>query len=203
MAKAPVSPSASFEPAPAGTQQAVCCDIIDLGILTWSYQGQQQSGHKVRLRWQVAAKGKDGHRLIVQKQYTWSMHVKATLRKDVSSWRGKPFTDAEAADFDFDRLLGANCYINVMHAVKNGTLYADVAAIMPVPKGLPKLTVENYVRQKDRPPEPAAAATPAGAPPATAAPPPEEFDDPFGGARETKADVSEAFEPPSDDDIPF
>jgi hypothetical protein len=44
---------------------------------------------------------------IVQKRYTLSSHKKSTLRRDLEAWRGRPFTDSQADDFDIDMLIGA------------------------------------------------------------------------------------------------
>jgi hypothetical protein len=51
----------------------------------------------------------------VSKTYTLSMHEKSTLRKDLESWRGRGFTEAEAAKFDITKLLGVPCILSVIH----------------------------------------------------------------------------------------
>jgi hypothetical protein len=144
----------SFRPCPPGPQQAVCCDIIDLGIQPSARfkgkDGQALRQHKVRLKWQSSKLMSDGKPYVVSKQYTWSMDRRATLRRDLEAWRGRPFTDAEARDFDFESLLGVNCYLSVVHNRRLGKVYADVAGIMPCPKELPRLAVVGYTRQVDR-----------------------------------------------------
>lgn len=143
-----------FKPCPPGPQQAVCCDVVDLGIET-SSQFKTKSGdplrqHKVRLKWQSSHLMDDGKPYIVGKKYTLSLDRRATLRKDLEAWRGKPFTDSEAEEFDLERLLGVNAFIAVHHTAKNGEVYADVVSLMACPSNLPKLTVRDYVRQVDR-----------------------------------------------------
>ena len=71
----------------------------------------------------------------------------ANVRKDLESWRGKPFTSDEIDHgFDVEILYGVNCLIGVKHTEKSGKTYANVSAILPLAKGMEKLTP---VRTKD------------------------------------------------------
>jgi hypothetical protein len=73
----------------------------------------------------------------IGKDYTLSMHEKATLRHDIQSWRGKAFTDEEASGFDIAKLIGKPCMLNVIHRTsKNGGTYANIAGVTAVPKGM-------------------------------------------------------------------
>ena len=84
------------------------------------------------------------------------------MRKDLESWRGRPFTDSELEGFDLDNLLSVPAMISVVHNAVQGSVYANVAAIMKLPKGVPAITVSpSYVRVQDRPKE----GEPGGAPP--------------------------------------
>jgi len=159
-----------FELCPSGPQQLVCCDIIDHGLVATKQWGTaaMKDVPKVTIRWQSAAQMKDGRPYIVQKRYTLSSHPKSTLRKDLEAWRGKPFTDQEADDFDLEKLISVNCFANVVHEPKTRGVFAEVRSIMPRPQALPKIAVRDYVRVKDRVPDGAQApATSAGQPPAT------------------------------------
>lgn len=143
-----------YTPAPAGVHQAVCCDVVDLGIVETEWQGQRKSAHKVRLVWQLAEQMPDGRPFTVSSRYTASLHEKARLRADLQSWRGKAFTEAELVKFDLERLLGVGCLVNIMHTSRGGKVYADIAAIMPLSARSPKLAVSaDYVRVKDRAPK--------------------------------------------------
>lgn len=144
----------SFTPAPEGLHPAVCVDVVDLGMRETPW-GEK---HKVQIRWQIEERQTDGdfegQRYLVSQTYTLSIHQKAGLRRDLESWRGKRFTDEEARGFDVERLLGANCQLNIAHNSGNdGTVYANVKAIVPAGRGSAKLEPENYTRQKDRPQE--------------------------------------------------
>jgi hypothetical protein len=151
-----------YQPAPAGPQLAVCCDVIDLGKEENKFKpGTLQ--HKIRVRWLSQHLMADGRPFLIQKKYTLSLHPKAELSKDLESWRGAPFTDADRdAGFDIEKLLGKNCFLNVVHTTRGPNTYADVMTVMRAPKGLATLTVPaDYVRVKDQPAEtPAATSAP-------------------------------------------
>lgn len=140
-----------FEPAPAGTHQAVCIDVIDLGVNELNYSGEITYKHQVRIVWQIAETMDDGRRFTVNRKYNLSLHRNATLRKDLKSWRGRDFTDDELKRFDVETVIGANCVLSVSHNEYQGKTYANVDSVSPVMKGMKKLTVaDDYVRRCER-----------------------------------------------------
>lgn len=153
--------SKSFTPAPEGVHQAVCCDVIDLGLVQSAFAdektGQPKTQHKVNVVWQIAETRDDGKRFQLYKRYTLSLHEKAALRHDLESWRGRAFTDDELKGFDVEKLIGVNGFVNVQHRKsKDGTrTYANVVSVMPVPKnlGLPKMAPLDYVRPTPQTPD--------------------------------------------------
>lgn len=157
-----VSRGATFTPCPAGSHAATCCDVVDLGIVKTNFNNQPKSQHKVAVVWQTGESRDDGKPFLVKKRYTMSLHEKASLRKDLESWRGRSFTDDELNGFDLEVLIGVPCMISVVHAAQNGSVFANVSAIMKLPKGLPPVGIDpSYVRVQDRPsddPETAAGA---------------------------------------------
>lgn len=144
-----------FIPAPEGLHAAVCCDVVDLGIVKTSWQGQESLKDMVRLVWQtedtIPSGQKIGQPYIISKRYSSSTHKKAALRIHCESWRGKGFTDEEFAEFDIERLIGVCCQIQISHNVSGGDTYANIMAIVPYPKGKPPLKVLGYTRVKNRP----------------------------------------------------
>jgi hypothetical protein len=147
-----VSAGKTFTPAPDGVQPAVCCDIVDLGMIATQWEGKKRVSHKVYLVWQIAELHPEtGKRFTVRRRYTASLHEKADLRKDLQSWRGRTFTNDELAAFDLDKVLGAPALLNIVHTMKDGSTWANVEAIMPLPKGQAPLVVQDYIREKDRP----------------------------------------------------
>jgi hypothetical protein len=142
-----------YTPAPVGAHQAVCVDVIDKGIVEVTYAGKTKKQHKISLAWQIDETRDDGKRFLVYKRYTLSLNEKATLRKDLESWRGKAFTRDEEMGFDVEQVLGANCLISVQYNVSGDKTYANVVAVMPLAKGMTKISATDYVREKDRQPE--------------------------------------------------
>jgi hypothetical protein len=143
---------ASFVPAPAGTHAAVCVDVIDLGMTEVTYSGKTQKKHKIVIAWQIDENMDNGKPFLVRRRYTCSLHEKATLRRDLESWRGRAFTDKELEAFDLESLLSAACLINVIHDSRNGSTFANVASVMRLPKGMTAPVSRDYIRVCDRPP---------------------------------------------------
>ena len=137
----------SFTPPSEGLHQAVCVDVVDLGM----QQTQWGEKHKCRIVWQIEEITDAGNRQTLIKQYTISLNPKANLRKDLETWRGRKFTEAELAGFDLEELIGANCQIQVVHnPMDDGRIFANVQAIVPAGKGVTLLRPEGYIRVKDR-----------------------------------------------------
>jgi hypothetical protein len=189
----PKKKASEFIPAPEGLHFAVCCDIVDLGLVKTSWQGQEAIKDMVRLVWQTEERMTTGPKVgkpyMINKRYTSSVHPKATLRIHIESWRGKRFTDEEFAAFDIEKLIGICCQIQIAHNVSAGETYANIQAIVPAPKGKPALRIEDYTRVKDRP----------GYKPPTVQPDPEEEHGDGAFPESVGATEAGAY----DDDIPF
>lgn len=140
----------TFAPAPDGPHSAVCCDLINLGLQKSEWQGKVKEQHKIRILWQIGEFDKDGRRFVVGRTFTKSLHENSALRAFLESWRGRAFTEEELAGFNLTNLLGIPAFIQIKHAEKNGKTYANVDTIMRVPKGMPIISVADYVRVKDR-----------------------------------------------------
>jgi hypothetical protein len=127
---------------PSGNHIARCYGMIQIGTVkeeTGIYAGKET--HKVRISWETPHEthdfGKGLQPFSVHKEFTLSMHEKATLRKYLESWRGKAFTETEAEAFDITKLIGKPCMINVIHKTSGkGNTYADISSIATLPKGL-------------------------------------------------------------------
>lgn len=129
-----------FEQPPAGNHLAICYQVVDLGVHEQEWKGEKKHRHRVRLSWELCDElMSDGRPFSVSREYTLSLSEKATLRHDLESWRGRPFTDTELEGFDLFNVLGKPCMVNVVKKPKkdgSGT-YAAVANIAAIPKGLP------------------------------------------------------------------
>ena len=137
-----------FTPAPEGLHQAVCVDVVDLGLQSTPW-GEKQ---KVELRWQLDHLNPEtSRRHMVTKRYTLSLNEKAILRQHLEAWRGKRFTPDELAGFDLEKLIGVNCQVQVVHELSDqGRIWSNVQAIVPLGKGMTKMRGEEYVRMIDR-----------------------------------------------------
>ena|SRR5688572_14053392 len=134
----------------AGTTQAVCCAVWDLGLQKSTFAGEEKIQHKIIVAWEVTEKINapdseyNGKPYMLNKKYTLSLSDKANLRKDLESWRGRPFSADELANgFDIEKLYGVNCYIGIKHEPDRNDaskVYANVTAILPLPKGVEKIT---------------------------------------------------------------
>lgn len=138
----------------AGTYTAVCCELVDLGQQYNEKWGT--SARKVLIGWEVVGEtvnvNGEAQPRIFSKTYTASLNEKASLRKDLNAWRGRPFTDEELAAFDLKSIVGAPCMLTIIHqAASNGNTYANLAAISGIPKGFPKpaLTVAPTIYDID------------------------------------------------------
>lgn len=131
-----------FEPIPEGMHPAVCYAVIDLGH---QYSEKfKKYNHKVLIMWelplsriQITREGETEARDLPRgcsKEYGLSLHRKADLRNDLESWRGKSFTETELAGFDVSKLPGVNATLQILHTSKDEKIYANVKAILPLPK---------------------------------------------------------------------
>jgi hypothetical protein len=147
-----------FKNVPSGSHLARCYRIVDLGSQKVEYMGETKIQRKIMIGWELFGQDDEGAELVTEdgkpmaifKNYTLSWSENANLRKDLQSWRNKPWTDAEARRFDLKTIIGAYCMLNVIHREVNGKTYANVATIGPVPSlirqaGLPKAVNKNQL----------------------------------------------------------
>lgn len=135
-----------FELAPAGAHVATCFRFIDLGTQLVNYEGQKKSQRKVLISWELSdeklTKGEyAGQPFTMGKKYTWSMSEKASLRKDLESWRSRAFTDADFKGpnrFNVRNVVGASCLLQISQDEHDGKTYANIKAITSLPKTMPK-----------------------------------------------------------------
>lgn len=141
--KAPVSAGGDFEIAPEGVFLARCYKMVDVGTQTETGQYGTKENRKIYLYWELLQdddgeeiRMEDGQPFSIFNSYKLSMHQKANLRKHLDAWRGKKFTEEEAADFDLTKLLGAFCKLQITHSTsKDGQkTYANIEAIMSTKK---------------------------------------------------------------------
>lgn len=139
-----------FKPAPEGLHAAVAVDVVALGLVDTQYGKKEM----VKIVWQIDeedTEAKPPRRFQVSRRYGLTLDKRSTLRKDLETWRAKKFTKEELEAFDLEKLLGANCQLQVVHNVTDdGGTYANVQAVVPPSKGQAKLAPVGYTREKDR-----------------------------------------------------
>jgi len=140
MPKAPKLKKYTYVNAPAGNDQAVIVDIVDLGIVDGGKWGPK---HKVRLVAQLAtpitredveaayaaageypdddAFKQVGRPFLVSQQYTFNLGRDSNLRRAIKQIRGHDLTQAEErqaarGDLELDDLiLGQNVQVTIVH----------------------------------------------------------------------------------------
>lgn len=136
----PKDEGTSFEPCPAGTHAARCVGFIDLGSHLQEYAGEAKGLRRlILLTFEIPGERRDdGKPFLISKRYTWSVHEKSNLRKDLESWRSKRFveTDFGPGGFDIRNVLDKPCTITVNHTEKEGKTYTNIASIGAAMKGV-------------------------------------------------------------------
>lgn len=140
----PKETGGDFEITPAGTFPATCYRVIDIGTQQVEYQGKIKHQHKIMLSWELTdEKMPDGRPFSVHKRYTLSSSEKSSLRQDLESWRGVPFTEEDFGKFDLGNLLGKSCLMGIVHETKNGKTYSNISSILRLAKGMSVPPLEN------------------------------------------------------------
>lgn len=127
-----------------GTYVARCYSMIEIGTIETEFNGEKKKAHQVNISWELPEETAVFHEekgpepFVVSKTYTLSMHEKATLRKDLESWRGKSYTNDEVKRFDITKLLGQPCLLNIVHETSKtdpSKVYVKVSSVSKLMKG--------------------------------------------------------------------
>lgn len=152
------APTPTKELIEEGNYIATVYRIIYLGTVETEYMGEKKNVFQVDITWElnnelkVWKEGEEPKPVAVSKTYTLSLGSKSNLRPIVEGIVGG-MSDAEAANFDVDSILGKACLLNITHGVAdNGKEYLKLQTSklmkgMEAPKGFnPQkvLTYENW-----------------------------------------------------------
>lgn len=135
----PVENQSTYTPIEAGTYPARCYRFIDLGTQKIDYQGDEKFQHKVLISWELPTELRDdGQPQTISKRYTWSMSDKASLRKHLEAWRGKPFVPADFGEggFNVRKILGTACILSITQDTRDSKTYSGVSSVSSPMKGL-------------------------------------------------------------------
>ena len=131
----------SFTPVPPGMHLARCYRIVDLGTQKSEFQGQVKHLPKIMIQFEVHGEDDHGNPLVtnkgeplsISKSYTLSLAEKATLRKDLQTWRGRDFTSDELRGFELKNVLGVWAMLSVAKSMgNNGKEYTNIMSVNPV-----------------------------------------------------------------------
>ena len=135
--------TAPKEIVPAGTHLARCYSMIHVGTVKWEWQGEVKHTDKVRITFELPNEKRVFNEeagempMVISQEYSLTLHEKSNLRKDLETWRGKAFSEQEIQGFDICNLLGASCYLSIVHSdTKTGTTFAKIGGISKLPKGV-------------------------------------------------------------------
>lgn len=128
--------ASSIAPISEGTHLAFCVWLIDLGV---QYNETfKNSSRKVMLGWEIPDEQidtEDGTKnRTITMRYTASLNENSNLRRDLSAWRGRDFTEDELEEFNLRNIVGKPCLLNIIHKTKNGKTYANIQSVAAVPK---------------------------------------------------------------------
>jgi hypothetical protein len=125
-----------YELPPPGVHPAVCIGLIDLGTHNAVYQDKPTERHKVLILWELVAEKKaDGDAFCVHKDFTWSLHAKADLRKFVEAWQAHSIQDGER--FDLLSLVKQKCMVSLTEGKSaKGHRFVEVASCSLPMRGL-------------------------------------------------------------------
>jgi hypothetical protein len=135
----------SFTPVAPGMHLARCYRIVDLGTQKSDYQGKISHLQKVMIQFEVHGEDEKGNPLVtakgepmsISKNFTLSLAEKATLRKDLVTWRGQEFTPDQLRGFELKNVLGHWCMITAAKSLgNNGKEYTNIVSINPVPTAI-------------------------------------------------------------------
>lgn len=138
-----------YPPIPTGTYTAICVGTYDLGEQANTWKGKTRYRNEVLFTFEfpeetIEIDGEQKPRQL-SRRFAVSSSANSNLRKFVTSWMGKAFSDDEWARFNTDSVLGRSALIQVAHN-ETGE-YANIDGIMSLPKGMPQPTTESELHK--------------------------------------------------------
>lgn len=129
-------------PMEAGSYAARCFSMIEIGTVNEVIEGKEKTLQKVRLGFEFPTetrvfKEENGPQpYTISKEFTLSMHEKASLRKFLEAWRGRKFDESEAKKFDITVLIGKECLLSIIHKESKGKTFEEISSVSLLPKGM-------------------------------------------------------------------
>jgi hypothetical protein len=114
---------------PVGMHNARCIKVIGLGTQKQEFSGEISYKEQVLIIWEVPDELNNDEPMTISKFYTLSLHEKSNMGADLSSWRGRAFTEQEKKGFDLINILGIPCTLNIIEG-NNGK--SKVVNVLPL-----------------------------------------------------------------------
>ena len=114
---------------PIGMHNARCIKVIGLGTQKQEFSGEISYKEQVLIIWEVPDELNNDEPMTISKFYTLSLHEKSNMGADLSSWRGRAFTEQEKKGFDLINILGIPCTLNIIEG-NNGK--SKVVNVLPL-----------------------------------------------------------------------
>src|SRR4030081_3124464 len=153
MTLTPAKKGKSFDPVPAGNHVARLYEIIHIGTIPTTWQGQEKMTDKIRLTFELCNEKKEfkeGEKpFSISREFTYSWGTKGNLRPFVEGFIGTKLHDDEAYTFNLEDLLGDVCLLNVVHTEKDGNTYSNIQGASPLPKSMKAPELFNVGRSLD------------------------------------------------------
>jgi len=134
---------------PEGVHQARLIRLVDCGS---QYSEKfKKSSRKVRVTFElvdarhVFDEEKGEQPFLIDREYTLSIGKRSTFRKDLEAWLGRKLEKAELDDFDPDTILNTAGLVQVVYQEVEEVEYANIQALMALPKGAKVADAENEV----------------------------------------------------------
>lgn len=142
----------TFKAHPEGQFVGQCVDTINLGEKVQDFPGTTPYlAPTCALVFRTGEVNEDtGEFIDIAKEYTVSMGEKANLRKDLTTWRGRPYTPEQIeAGVPLDKLTGNHALLTISHRTSGkGRVYANITAIVGIPAQMKAMVTkyDGYVR---------------------------------------------------------
>jgi hypothetical protein len=124
-----------------GNYRAVLYRIVYMGTVEGEWKGQKKSNFKIHLTWELSdekkvfKQGEEAKPFVISNSYTFSMGDMSNLRPIVTGMVGG-ITEAEAANFDLDALLGKACMLQVSHGESTTGKFKYILSTSQLPKAM-------------------------------------------------------------------
>lgn len=132
-------PRRAYAPVPAGSHAAWLIHYIDRGTqFVKSEQYGDKNKRMGRLVFEIPGERMaDGRPMTIGMNMPLNGHENGNLRKSISAWTSRSFTDESFAEYDERELFSLPCLINVIHKKDSqGGVFAYVGNIQALPKGM-------------------------------------------------------------------